>query len=141
MALMCSASAWSQTWTLSDCIEHALQNNISILKNRVNEESGEATLKQNKSVLWPSLSFSTSHGVNFRPGQVGTTSRPVDGELVTTSNTTANSSYGINMNWTVWNGGINHKNVDFLIIVSLIIFLFFLAKLVFNLNSDILFLF
>ena len=112
MALMCSASAWSQTWTLSDCIEHALQNNISILKNRVNEESGEATLKQNKSVLWPSLSFSTSHGVNFRPGQVGTTSRPVDGELVTTSNTTANSSYGINMNWTVWNGGINYKNVE-----------------------------
>ncbi|MBO5871383.1 MAG: hypothetical protein J6Q75_01905, partial [Bacteroidaceae bacterium] len=62
MDFMCSASAWSQTWTLSDCIEHALQNNISILKNRVNEESGEATLKQNKSVLWPSLSFSTSHG-------------------------------------------------------------------------------
>ena len=62
-------------------------------------------------VLWPSLSFSTNHGVSYRPGQDADTYRDVDGEIVTTPNTTVSSSYGINMNWTVWNGGINHKNV------------------------------
>ncbi len=112
-ALLCSMGVWAQTWTLRDCIQHALQNNISIRKNRINEETGEATLKQNKYQLWPSLSFSTSHGVSYRPGQDGTTIRDVDGEIVsTTTSTTVNSSYGINMNWTVWNGGINHKNVE-----------------------------
>ncbi len=111
--LLCSAGAWAETWTLQDCIQHAMQNNISIRKNRVNEETGKATLSQNKYALWPSLSFSTSHGVNYRPGQDGTTIRDVNGEIVsTTTNTTVNSSYGINMNWTVWNGGINYKNVE-----------------------------
>ena len=111
ISLLCSLGAWAEPWTLRDCIQHALQNNITIRKNRVNEESGEATLKQNKSVLWPSLSFSTNHGVSYRPGQDADTYRDVDGEIVTTPNTTVSSSYGINMNWTVWNGGINHKNV------------------------------
>ena len=69
LLMMCSLGAWAEPWTLRDCIQHALQNNISIRKSRVNEESGEATLKQNKSVLWPSLSFSTNHGVSYRPGQ------------------------------------------------------------------------
>jgi outer membrane protein TolC len=58
LLMMCSLGAWAEPWTLRDCIQHALQNNITIRKNRVSEESGEATLKQNKSVLWPSLSFS-----------------------------------------------------------------------------------
>lgn len=110
--LLCSAGAWAEPWTLRDCIQHAMQNNITIRKNRITEESGEATLTQDKYALWPSLSFSTSHGVNYRPGQDSETYRNVDGEIVTTTTTTTvNSSYGINMNWTVWNGGINHKNV------------------------------
>ncbi len=113
VAILCSTGAWSQTWTLRDCIQHALQNNISIRKNRISEETGKATLSQNKYALWPSLSFSTSHGVSYRPGQDSETVRDVEGEIVsTTNNTTVNSSYGINMNWTVWNGGINHKNVE-----------------------------
>lgn len=102
----------AEPWTLRDCIQHALQNNISVRKNRINEESGEATLSQSKSALWPSLSFSTSHGVNYRPGQENEAIRPVEGELVSTPNTSLHSSYGINMNWTVWNGGVNHKNVQ-----------------------------
>lgn len=110
--MMCSLGAWAEPWTLRDCIQHALQNNITVRKNRISEESGEASLTQSKSALWPSLSFSTSHGVNYRPGQESASVRPVEGELVSTPNTSFQSSYGINMNWTVWNGGINHKNVE-----------------------------
>ena len=112
ISLLCSLGAWAEPWTLRDCIQHALQNNITVRKNRISEESSQASLTQSKSALWPSLSFSTSHGVNYRPGQETESIRPVDGELVSTPNTSWNSSYGINMNWTVWNGGINHKNVE-----------------------------
>ena len=112
LSMLISMGAWAESWTLRECIQYALQNNISIRKNRVNEETGKATLSQNKSALWPSLSFSTLHGVSYRPGQETNSIRPVEGELVTTPNTSFNSSYGINMNWTVWNGGVNHKNVE-----------------------------
>ena len=110
--LLSSTYAWAESWTLHDCIMHALQNNITIQKNRVTEESGKASLTQSQSALWPSLRFNTSHGFNYRPGQETETYRPVDGEMVATTNISANSSYNINMNWTVWNGGINHKNIE-----------------------------
>ena len=112
MTLLFSIGAMAEPWTLRDCIQYALQNNISVRKNRISEESGKASLTQSKSALWPSLSFSTNHGVSYRPGQESDAIRPVEGELVTTPNTSWNSSYGINMNWTVWNGGVNHKNVE-----------------------------
>lgn len=112
MTLLFSIGAMAEPWTLHDCIQYALQNNISVRKNRISEESGKASLTQSKSALWPSLSFSTNHGVSYRPGQESDAIRPVEGELVTTPNTSWNSSYGINMNWTVWNGGVNHKNVE-----------------------------
>lgn len=112
MTLLFSIGAMAEPWTLRDCIQYALQNNISMRKNRISEESGKASLTQSKSALWPSLSFSTNHGVSYRPGQESDAIRPVEGELVTTPNTSWNSSYGINMNWTVWNGGVNHKNVE-----------------------------
>lgn len=112
LALCISLGAWAEPWTLRDCIQHALQNNITVRKNRVSEESGKASLTQTKSALWPSLSFSTNHGINYRPGQETESIRPVDGELISTPNTSFNSSYGVNMNWTVWNGGVNHKNVE-----------------------------
>lgn len=100
-----------QAWTLQDCIDHALNHNIQIKKNRISEERGEVSLWQDKGVLFPSLSFSTSHSVGYRPfTQVISV---VQGDQVTStrSNTTYQGSYGLNANVTLWNGGINHKNI------------------------------
>lgn len=113
LTLLCSAGvSANEPWTLRDCIQHALQNNITIQKNRIGEQTSEASLTQYKSALWPSLSFSTTHGVSYRPGQENATTRPIDGEMITTPQTTVSSTYGVNMNWTVWNGGRNYKNVE-----------------------------
>lgn len=102
----------AQAWTLDECIKYALQNNVAINKNRVAEETGKATIKQNQAALWPSVSFSTAHNMTYRPMEGGT-ARSEGGEVVVSSNkVTYNGSYGINMNWTVWNGGVNHKNVE-----------------------------
>ena len=110
IGLSTSASA-QESWGLQDCIDYALKNNIQIQKNKVNEERGDVALWKNKGALFPSLSFSTSHNVGYRPfTQVMSI---VQGEQVTntTSNVTYQGSYGLNASVTIWNGGINYKNI------------------------------
>ncbi len=51
-------------WTLQQCIEFALKNNIQVKQNILNERLSEATLLQNKAQLLPSLSGSGSHSYN-----------------------------------------------------------------------------
>lgn len=112
IALVSCMMLGAQGWTLDECIKYAMQNNITIRKNRVAEETGVATLKQNQSALWPSVSFSTSHNMTYRPMEGGT-ARSEGGEVVVANNKVSyNGSYGINMNWTVWNGGVNYKTVE-----------------------------
>lgn len=106
-----STITMAKTWTLRDCINYAVENNITIRKNRVTEQTGVSTLKQNKSALWPSISFSTSHSFTSNPledsgGTIGSS-----GEVKYADKISYNGQYGINANWTVWNGGINRKNI------------------------------
>lgn len=102
----------AEMWTLRECIDYALEHNITINKNRVAQEAGESNLAQYKSQLWPSLTFSTMQNVTYRPLQDDITVRTVDGQVTTSSNkVTGNSNYNLAMNWTVWNGGVNYLNV------------------------------
>lgn len=98
-------------WTLKDCIDYALKNNIQIQKSVVNEQKGEVQLKQNKAQLLPSLSFSTSQSVGYRPFQE-TIAMVHDGQVTSTSKvTTYQGNYGLNASWTVWNGNANRMNI------------------------------
>ncbi|MBR5394560.1 MAG: TolC family protein [Bacteroidaceae bacterium] len=111
LILCCGTIYAQQVWTLQDCINHALNHNIQIQKNRISEERGEVSLWQDKGVLFPSLSFSTSHSLGYRPfTQV---INVVQGDQVTStrSNATYQGSYGLNASVTLWNGGINQKNI------------------------------
>ena len=56
-----------KTWTLEDCIEYALQNNITIRQSKLNTESSEVDIRASKGELFPSLSFSTSQSGINRP--------------------------------------------------------------------------
>lgn len=111
--ILAALPAWAQQgWSLQDCINYALQNNIQIQKNRISEEQGEVTLWQNQGALFPSLSFSTNQSMGFRPFEE-TTAIVQNGQVTNTSNkVTYQGSYGLNAQWTVWNGGINRKNVE-----------------------------
>ncbi|MDE7166054.1 MAG: TolC family protein [Bacteroidaceae bacterium] len=98
-------------WTLRECLEYALQNNVTIQKSRISEQEGEVALKLDKAALFPSLSFSTSQSVGIRPFEKNT-AIVQNGQVTNTSKkVTEQGSYGLNANWTVWNGGINHKNI------------------------------
>ena len=104
--------AGQEAWTLRQCIDYALQNNIDIRKSRVSEAQGEVNLLQDKAALLPSLSFSTSQSVGYRPFEESTAIVQNGQVTNTTKKVTEQGSYGLNANWTVWNGGINHKNIE-----------------------------
>lgn len=68
--------------------------------------------KQSKAALLPSLSASTSQNISYNPWPE-TGSYTVQGSKVQTNvdKFYYNGSYGINANWTVWNGNQNHNKV------------------------------
>lgn len=107
-----SAAMQARTWTLQECISYALQNNITLQKNRISRLSAMEDVKQSQAALLPSLSASTSQNLSYNPWpEQGTYT--VAGSKVQTQvdKVYYNGSYGINANWTVWNGNRNHNQV------------------------------
>ncbi len=99
-------------WTLQRCLDYAAEQNITVQKNRLAELDASQQLSQAKAALFPSLSFSMNQGLGYRPFQEATVM--VQNGMATSTNNkvTENGSYGLNANWTVWNGGINQKNIQ-----------------------------
>lgn len=103
-------------WSLKDCIEYAIKNNIDLQKSRIAEKESEVDLTSAKATLFPSLSFSSNQNITNRPYSESQTNIINDGSgnLTATSSsskTSYNGSYGLNASWTVWNGGKRIKNI------------------------------
>lgn len=115
-AISCVLAAVGMTaqeaWTLQRCLDYAAEQNINVQKNRLSELEAAEQLKQAKAALFPSLSASISQSVGYRPFQEATVI--VQNGMATSTNNkvTENGSYGLNANWTVWDGGINRKNIE-----------------------------
>ena len=92
-------------WNLQACIDYALQQNITIRKNRLNAKSAEVDVKTARAALFPSLTASVSQRIVNRPNSQ--TNTIIDGDNITSSQskTSYNGSYGIDANWTLYNGG------------------------------------
>lgn len=99
-----STQALPAQWNLQTCIDYALQQNITIRKNRLNAESAEVDVKTAKAALFPSLTASVSQRIVNRPNSQ--TNTIIDGANITSSQskTSYNGSYGIDANWTLYNG-------------------------------------
>ena len=91
-------------WTLRDCIDYALEHNITIQRNRISAESAQEDVKTAKADFLPSLSGNISQRIVNRPNSASGTI--ISGDNITTSEskTSYNGSYGIDANWTVYNG-------------------------------------
>ena len=99
-------------WTLKECIDYALQNNISLKKTNIQKKSSHEDLLQSQAALLPSLSASTSHSVAYTPWPETGRSTVANGYAVSSVDKVYyNGSYGVNGNWTVWNGGRNTNTV------------------------------
>ena len=109
LALFAVASTFGQKkWTLEDCINYAIENNITLQQARLQKQSATETRKQSNAALFPTLSASTNQSVGYRPWTSNGTMTVTNGTVATdVKKTYYNGSYGINASWTVWNGGQN----------------------------------
>ncbi len=110
--LFVPSSVQAREWTLQDCINYALQNNISLQKSRIQHLSAIEDVKQSRAELLPSLSASTSQNVSYNPWPE-TGSYMIAGDKVQTNvdKVYYNGSYSIMGNWTVWNGNRNRNQL------------------------------
>ena len=100
-AAWCCLSIHAQKkWTLDECINYAMENNLTLKLSKLKHQSAQEDVMQSKAALFPTLSANTNQGVGYSPFD----------------NTAAdkayyNGSYGVNAQWTVWNGGQNTNTV------------------------------
>lgn len=101
-----------QKWTLRDCIDYAMQNNITLKQSQLNKQTTTETLKQSQAALLPSLSGSTNQSFGYKPWLNTSISTVTNGTVNTSMRKTYyNGTYGLNASWTVWNGNQNHNQV------------------------------
>ncbi len=115
--LMLSLGANADTWTLQQCIDYATEHNIDLQKNRISEQDAQSTLAQDKAALFPSLSASMSQNINNRPWSSSNNNVITDGAgnmtvSSSTSSTSYNGNYGLNLGYTLWNGGKRTKTIE-----------------------------
>ena len=110
---MTTAPTWSQKqWSLQDCINYAMQNNITLQQARLVIQSAEEDVKGSRAALLPSLSASSNQSVGYRPWQNSGVTTVTNGQVNTKVNKSYyNGSYGLNAQWTVWNGNRNHNTL------------------------------
>ena len=99
-------------WTLDDCVNYAMQHNITLQKARLQLQSSAEDVKGQKGALLPTLSASTNQSVGYRPWQDSGIATVTNGQVNSkVDKTYYNGSYNLNAQWTVWNGGRNRNSV------------------------------
>ncbi|UPS44101.1 TolC family protein [Prevotella sp. E15-22] len=112
VALMASAVSAQKKWTLQDCLDHAMQNNITLQKARLQQQSAAEDVKGAKGNLLPSVSASANQSLGYRPWQDAGTTTVTNGTVNTkVDKTYHNGSYNLNAQWTVWNGNKNYNSL------------------------------
>jgi len=111
--LLAATATWAQKkWTLEDCIDYAMENNITLKKARLSAESAQEDVKGSKAALLPSLSASTNQSVGYRPWQDAGITTVTNGQVnAKVDKGYYNGSYGLNASWTLWNGNRNRNTV------------------------------
>ena len=102
--------AQAKQWTLRDCINYALENNITLQKTLLKKASANEDYLQSKAALLPSLQAQTSQNVGYTPW----TASGISGDGFTKSSIDKvyyNGSYSVMGNYTIWNGNKNRNQV------------------------------
>ena len=86
----------NKKWTLQECVDYALENNISIKQAENTLLSNDQDVISAKGGFYPSLSASASHRLTFGNAQLFT------GQFVDQSSNSTN--LGINLNQTIFDG-------------------------------------
>jgi outer membrane protein len=99
-----NSSFAQQQWSLQQCIEHAMKNNLQIRIAVLNNELNEANLKQSKANALPNLNFGANNTYNF--GQT------IDRFTNQFANTRVQSiNFGLQTQWNIFNGLQNYHTI------------------------------
>lgn len=112
MLLTGSVAMAQKQWTLQDCIDYAMANNITLQKSKLQKESATEDLKGAKAALLPTLSASTNQSLGYQPWKDTGMAYVTNGTVNTkVDKTSYNGSYSLSGQWTVWNGNRNINTV------------------------------
>ncbi|PKA83271.1 outer membrane protein [Ulvibacter sp. MAR_2010_11] len=98
-------TAQSKKWTLKECVQHALENNISIKQSALDMELADIDKRDANGNFLPTLNANASTSKN-----TGLSFNPVTGNAETT--TLFSVSGGINARYTIFNGLNNFRQVQ-----------------------------
>ena len=99
-------------WTLQDCIDYAMENNITLQKSKLQKQSATEDLKGAKAALLPTLSASTNQSLGYQPWKDAGIATVTNGTVNTKIDKTSyNGSYSLSGQWTVWNGNRNINTI------------------------------
>lgn len=101
---------FAKQWTLKECINYALENNISLQKTQIKKASANEDYLQSKAALLPSLSASSNQNVSYTPWVTS----GISGEGFTKSSVDKvyyNGSYSVMGNYVIWDGNKNRNQV------------------------------
>lgn len=91
-----TVNAQTKKWTLQECVDHAIENNITVKQGENNILIGEQDVKAAKSAFLPSVSGSLSHNLSFGNVEL------FPGSFV--DRTSNSSSIGVGANQLLFNG-------------------------------------
>ncbi|WP_231975176.1 TolC family protein [Tenacibaculum maritimum] len=98
VVILISFTSFSQKkWTLKDCVNHALENNITIKQNKLNVQLAERDVEIAKGNFLPNLNGSSGANLGF-----GSIIHPVTNSRV--SQNTFGNSYSLGTGVTIFNG-------------------------------------
>lgn len=102
---MTTTSLYGQhSWSLQDCVNYAVSNNISIQQSNIDNEEQEVILKMKRNEYLPSISANAGDNLYFGRGP----SR--DGTY--TDNNQMSASFGLIMSLNLFNGFRDKYNID-----------------------------
>ena len=99
-----NVTAQNKIWTLEDCIQHALENNIQVQQNELNQKLADYDLKQAKYNVLTDLNGFATHGYNF-----GQTIDPFTNQFANTQ--VQSNSFSLSSTFTIFNGFRNVNTI------------------------------
>lgn len=103
LMLIVSTAMAQQEWTLSQCIDHAIENNITIKRQEANVKSQEISLSSAKSSRLPGVNASAGQNFNFGRGLT------IDNTYINSN--TQSTGFNIGADLPIYSGGQIANNI------------------------------
>jgi len=95
----------SKTWTLEECIDYALKNNLSIQQSQLNAESAKINYVQSQANVLPSLNANGGHSYNIGRTIDRFTNQFADQQVLS-------QNFGVSTDITLFNGLQNINTIN-----------------------------